>query len=142
MGRLARLAGLASRLSRCAVVLVVAGCAGEVEEGAAAGGSAPDDPPSSPIEVTLEPPVLKALDAFANVLRLTWDATPACEAIEGERRTAESPFEVVFTAPGTDSVFVDAEAIEDTTYTYRLRCKHEDFVSKYSNELSANPADG
>jgi hypothetical protein len=132
MGRLALLVGLAS-------VLGIA-CAGEVEEEITGGPSAA--PSFSPVEVSLKPPVLTQIDSFSNVLRLSWEAPSACDEIEGERRTATTPFEVIFTVPGTDTVFVDGEAIEDKTYTYRLRCRRSFSISDYSNEMTANPADG
>jgi hypothetical protein len=136
MGRLVRFIGLAS------VLVVGMACAGEVEEESTSGGGSPSAPSISPVEVSLKPPVLTQIDSFSNVLRLTWETPSTCDEIEGERRTATSPFEVIFTVPGSDSVFVDGEAIEDKTYTYRLRCRRSFSISAYSNEMTANPADG
>lgn len=136
MGRLVRTLGLAS------VFLALGACAGEVEEGAAAGQAASSGPSGGVVGITLKPPVLVSLDSLANVLKLTWETPSACDEVEGERKTGETPFELVFTVPGSDTVFVDAEAIEDQAYTYRLRCKRSFGVSEYSNELTANPADG
>jgi hypothetical protein len=85
---------------------------------------------------------LKEIEPFSSVLRLTWEAPSPCDTIEGERRTAGAMFEVVFTVPGTDTVYVDGDALEDMTYTYRLLCRLEFATSAYSNEMTANPADG
>jgi hypothetical protein len=132
MGRLVLLVGLASMLGIA--------CAGEVEEEIPGGPSAA--PPIVPVEVSLKPPVLTQVGSFSNVLQLAWETPSTCDEIDGERRTATTPFEVIFTVPGTDTVFVDGEAIEDKTYTYRLRCRRSFSVSDYSNEMTANPADG
>jgi len=139
MGQLARFVGVA------ALVLGVVGglaCAGEVEDGAggtpAEGSSAP---PSTPVEVTIKPPVLKEIGPFASALRLTWETPATCDEIEIERRTSASMFEVVLTVPGSDTVLVDGEAVEDEEYTYRLRCRRSFYFSAYSNELTSNPKD-
>jgi hypothetical protein len=124
-----------------AIGLSVAGCASEVDEGdqggdpsgATTGVGAGGDP-------LIEAPILKEVAPFSSVLRLLWETPVACDEVEGERRTAATSYEAVFTVPGTDTAFVDGEAYLDQTYTYRLRCKRGSSFSAYSNELTANPA--
>jgi hypothetical protein len=85
-------------------------------------------------------PHLAEATPMAGGIHVTWHLpATACDSIEGERKTDADPYAVVFTVPGQVDNKHDAEATEDATYTYRLRCKRGDDYSDYSNELSANP---
>lgn len=115
------------------------GCASEVgDESSAAVETTSAAAGGDPV---VEPPLLKAVAPFSNVLRLFWETPAPCDAVEGERKTATSPFEVVFDVPGTDIVFVDGEAYLDQDYTYRLRCERDGVYSVYSKEVTGNPSE-
>lgn len=90
----------------------------------------------------LIPPILMEVAPFAGMMRVSWQYKSACDEIEGERRTPTTEFVQVFKAPGTDTAAVDAQAYEDITYSYRLRCKRGEAFSEYSNEKTGNPTDG
>lgn len=118
-------------------VLTISGCAEEVEPGpdtynATSGGTSGNLGP-------LEAPTLEDVIPMAKVLRVRWSVASSCDAIDGERRTDAITFIPAFTVRGTDTDYVDEDANEDQTYTYRLRCLRGDKASDYSNMLGANP---
>src|SRR5690606_21637811 len=77
---------------------------------------------------------------MAGGIHVTWHLPSVeCDSIEGERKTDAEPYAVVFSVPGNIDNKHDGDATEDTTYTYRLRCKRGEVYSEYSNELGANP---
>ncbi len=118
-------------------VLTISGCASEIENGpdTLSGGSG-----SNPIDLgPLEAPTLESVIPMAKVLRVRWSVPSTCDSIDGERRTDAVTFVPAFTALGTDTDYVDEDAYEDQTYTYRLRCVRGDAASEYSNLLGANP---
>jgi hypothetical protein len=118
-------------------VLTISGCASEVENGpdSFSGGNG-----SMPIDLgPLEAPTLESVIPMAKVLRVRWSVPFPCDSIDGERRTDAVTFVPAFTALGTDTDYVDEDAHEDQTYSYRLRCVRGDDASEYSNMLGANP---
>jgi hypothetical protein len=76
---------------------------------------------------------------MAKVLRVRWSLSSTCDMVDGERRTDAVTFVPAFTAKGTDTDYVDEDAYEDQTYSYRLRCIRGDDASEYSNTLGGNP---
>lgn len=118
-------------------VLTISGCASEVEEGPdtynTSGGT------SSENLGPLEAPIIEDVIPMAKVLRVRWSVASSCDSIDGERRTDAMTFIPAFTVRGTDTDYVDQDANEDQTYTYRLRCVRGDKASEYSNTLGANP---
>lgn len=118
-------------------VLTISGCASDVENApdTYSGGSGSNTEELGP----LTPPTLDDVIPMSKVLRVRWSVTSTCDAIDGERRTDTMTFVPAFTALGTDTDFVDKDAHEDQTYTYRLRCVRGDAASDYSNVLGANP---
>jgi hypothetical protein len=125
-------------LSLC---LLAGGCAEGVDTvpggGSGEGGGETTGGPSG----SAEAPRLLEAAPFSLVIKITWEIKSPCDAIEGERKTEVDPYEAIFEVPGTDTVYVDAEATDDQAYTYRLRCRRGADVSAYSNEKTANPAE-
>ena len=118
-------------------VLTIFGCASEVDNGpdTYSGGNG-----SKPIDLgPLEAPTLESVIPMAKVLRVRWSVTSTCDTIDGERRTDAVTFVPAFTALGTDTDYVDEDAHEDQTYSYRLTCVRGDEASEYSNVKGANP---
>lgn len=113
------------------------GCASEIERGP--GTLAPGEDPGAIDLGPLEAPVLEEVLPTAKMLRVRWSLSSSCDAIDGERRTDTVTYIPVFTTSGTDTNFVDDEATENQTYTYRVRCVRGDEVSDYSNQLGGNP---
>jgi len=117
-------------------VLTISGCASEIDE-------APDrysQGTGTPQDLgPLEAPVLEDVIPMAKVLRVRWSVDSKCDTIDGERRTDAVTFIPIFTVPGSDTDYVDGDAYEDQTYTYRVRCVRADKASDYSNVLGANP---
>jgi hypothetical protein len=117
-------------------VSTILGCASEVDE-------APDrydQSSGTPRDFgPLEAPVLEDVIPMAKVLRVRWSVDSKCDSIDGERRTDAVTFIPVFSVPGSDTDYVDGDAYEDQTYTYRVRCVRADEASEYSNMLGANP---
>ena len=132
------LRSLASVLAVCAVALGASGC-GDEDEGPRSEGSTTGAASASGGSAGVAPPVLLEVTSFALSLKITWETKSLCDSILGERKTATSDYADAFDVPGTDSVFVDPEATEDQTYTYRLRCKRGESLSAYSNEKTGNP---
>lgn len=128
---------------RAAMILVVglglttAGCASEIEPapGTYTGGDATGSTELGPLEA----PVLESVIPMAKVLRVRWSVSSQCDVIDGERRTDTMTFIPVFSTIGTDTDYVDEEANEDQSYTYRVRCIRGEDASEYSNMLGANP---
>lgn len=118
-------------------VLAIAGCGSEVETEPATyvGGGGSNQVHTGPLEA----PILEAVIPMAKVLRVRWSLPSTCDSIDGERRTDAMTFIPAFTALGTDTDYVDEDANEDQTYTYRLRCIRGDDASEYSNMLGGNP---
>lgn len=86
-------------------------------------------------------PTLTALMPMAGALHVRWiSADPFCEIIEGERKSASTAYEVVFTVPGEADNEHDTTATGNVDYTYRLRCKKGSAYSPYSAEKTGNPA--
>lgn len=104
------------------------------------GASTSSDASGTPAK-TIAAPELKSIAKMAGSLHLTWElpTDTTCDTIEGERKSAAEPYEVVWTVPGTVDNKHDGTATEDTTYSYRLRCKAGTSYSEYSNEMSRNP---
>jgi hypothetical protein len=118
-------------------VLTISGCGSDVENApdTYSGGNG-----SKPVDLgPLEAPTLDAVIPMAKVLRVRWSLTSTCDSIDGERRTDAVTYVPAFTSLGTDTDYVDEDAHEDQTYTYRLRCVRGDALSDYSNVLGANP---
>jgi hypothetical protein len=118
-------------------VLTIGGCGSEVENGpdTYSGGNG-----SKPVDLgPLEAPTLEAIIPMAKVLRVKWSVNSTCDTIEGERRTDAVTYIPAFSTLGTDTDYVDEDAYEDQTYTYRLRCVRGDKASDYSNTLTGNP---
>ena len=117
-------------------VLTISGCGSDVETGpdtyGGSNGSTTDVGP-------LEAPTIENVIPMAKVLRVRWSVASTCELIDGERRTDAATYAPAFTVSGTDTDYVDDEAYENQTYTYRLRCIRGDKASDYSNQLGANP---
>lgn len=127
----------ASLLVMLGFVLTISGCSDDVENGpdTYSGGSS-----ANPVDLgPLTAPTLEAVIPMAKVLRVQWSITGTCSAIDGERRTDAVTYIPAFTALGTDTDYVDKDANEDQTYTYRVRCVRGDKASDYSNTLGANP---
>lgn len=118
-------------------LLALPACGEDVETDAPAGTSGSGASSSGASGLT--PPVLLEVAPFALALRITWEIPTPCDFIEGERRTAEEPYAPAFEVAGTDTIYVDEQAMLDQTYTYRLRCKLGDALSAYSNEKTGNP---
>jgi hypothetical protein len=78
---------------------------------------------------------------MAGSLHVVWDlpSETKCDSIEGERKTETEPYAVAWTVRGSLDNKHDSEATENTTYTYRVRCKVGAAYSDYSNELGKNP---
>jgi hypothetical protein len=116
-------------------VSTILGCGSEVETApdTYGSGTAPED--LGPLDA----PKLEDVIPTAKVLRVRWSVASTCETIDGERRTDAMTFIPVFTVAGTDTDYVDGDAYEDQTYTYRVRCVRGDKASDYSNMLGANP---
>lgn len=117
-------------------VWTISGCGSEVEN--APGTYEGSD--GSPTELgPLEAPKLEDVIPMAKVLRVRWSVASPCDSIDGERRTDAVTFMPAFSVHGTDSDYVDDEAYENQTYSYRVRCMRGDKASEYSNMLGANP---
>lgn len=118
-------------------VSTIVGCGSDVEDAAdrynQGNGTAPEN--LGPLEA----PVLEDVIPMSKVLRVRWSVDSKCDSIGGERRTDAMTFIPVFTVPGSDTDYVDGDAYENQTYTYRVRCVRDDKASEYSNMLSANP---
>jgi hypothetical protein len=97
-------------------------------EGAAAAPSVP------------EAPHLDIVEPMASVLHVEWTEITPCDTIAAERKDdQDTSYVLAFDVTGDETSHMDADAFENTTYTYRLRCKVGSTSSGYSNELSANP---
>jgi hypothetical protein len=86
-------------------------------------------------------PRLERVEKMAGNLHVFW-APPdgaSCGEIEGERKTGDAPYAVIFRVPGSTRDRHDGGARADATYTYRLRCLVGEAASAYSNEMSGNP---
>lgn len=88
-----------------------------------------------------EAPVLDMLEPVHGALHVFWtNATPDCDMVHGERKTATDPYAEVFAVPGNVDNKADMTATDTTaTYTYRLACEKGGVMSAYSNELSGMP---
>jgi hypothetical protein len=86
-------------------------------------------------------PELTDIVKMAGSLHVVWDlpSETKCDSIEGERKTETEPYAVVWTVRGSVDNKHDGDATENTTYTYRVRCKVGAAYSDYSNELGKNP---
>lgn len=124
-----------------AAVAFLLGCGSDVDS-VPGGGVGTGAGSSSGVAAGLTPPILMEVAPFAGMLRVAWQNKSTCDAVVGERRTPTTEFGPVFEVPGTDTATVDADAYENITYSYRLRCKRGEAFSDYSNEKTANPADG
>ncbi|HRI68714.1 MAG TPA: hypothetical protein PK156_31010 [Polyangium sp.] len=117
-------------------VLTISGCGSDVEvapdEYGGSNGASTDVGP-------LEAPVIEEVIPMSKVLRVRWSVASTCDAIEGERRTDAVTYAPIFTVSGTDTDYVDDDAYENQTYTYRVRCIRGDKASEYSNQMGANP---
>lgn len=115
----------------------IAGCGSDVEDAAdrynEGSGTAPEN--LGPLEA----PTLEDVIPMSKVLRVRWSVDSKCDSIDGERRTDAMTFIPVFTVSGSDTDYVDGDAYEDQTYTYRVRCVRDEKASEYSNMLGANP---
>ena len=118
-------------------VLTICGCGSDVENApdTYSGGTSSNSVDLGPLEA----PTLEAVVPMAKVLRVSWTLNSTCDSIDGERRTDAVTFIPAFTTLGTDTDYVDEDAHEDQTYTYRLRCVRGDKASDYSNSLGGNP---
>lgn len=118
-------------------VFTIAGCGSDVEDAAdrytEGSGTAPEN--LGPLEA----PMLEDVIPMSKVLRVRWSVGSKCDSIDGERRTDAMTFIPVFTVSGSDTDYVDGDAYEDQTYTYRVRCVRDEKASEYSNMLGANP---
>ncbi len=127
----------AAKIVTVGLMLGCAGCASELEEAPgtynASGGS--DTTHVGPLEA----PVLEAVIPMSKVLRVRWSLPSSCDTVDGERRTDAVTFVPVFSTIGTDTDYVDEDANEEQSYTYRVRCVRGDQASEYSNMLSGNP---
>ncbi len=63
------------------------------------------------------------------------------DSVEAERKMDTGDFELAFSVPGTVDNKMDAAAVDDMPYTYRVRAKKGSVYSDYSNQLTANPRD-
>lgn len=117
--------------------LTIVGCASEVEDAPDrySGGTGSSSENLGPLEA----PTLEDVIPMSKVLRVRWSVASKCDSIDGERRTDAMTFIPVFTVAGSDTDYVDGDAYEDQTYTYRVRCVRGDDASDYSNMLGANP---
>jgi hypothetical protein len=118
------------------LLLLTGACAdGETDSARVTGGSGGDPTFTGPLEA----PALDAVIPMSKVLRVRWTSPTPCQDIDGERRTDALTFAPAFSVPGTDTDYVDEEANEDQTYSYRVRCMRGDAASDWSNTLSGNP---
>lgn len=100
----------------------------------------PDGGPGSDAATALNVPAITEVTVMHPGLHVFWTPPePECKTIELERKTKTVAYQVVHTVSGEASNKHDGTATEDTTYTYRLRCKNGATYSAYSNEKSSPP---
>ena len=108
----------------------------------ATAGCSSDDSNKDEAMGELEAPMLMDVVPMEGALHVMWmNMQTDGESVEAERKTEATEFALGFSVPGSVDNKMDSAATENTTYTYRLRCKKGDRFSPYSNELSANPFD-
>ena len=122
------------------------GTSGESSSGSPGGSDAGSSSGTSgasgtPAPKTIAAPKITMLMKMTGGLHVMWDLPKdtTCEKIEAERKTATEAYKAVWSTPGDVDNKHDGTATEDTTYTYRLRCKVGTDYSTYSNEMGKNP---
>lgn len=113
------------------------GAGGSVAGSAGGGASGAAGTPGTAAPLA---PTLTELMPMTGALHVMWtNNEPACDTIEGERKSPTEDFKVVFSVPGEADNKHDGTATEPVEYTYRLRCKKGDQVSPYSAEMTGKP---
>jgi hypothetical protein len=104
----------------------------------AAGDPASDPPADAP---AIPAPSMDGIMKMSGALHAVWTlpTSVTCDKVTLERKTSTTDFAVAYTLPGDTDNKHDAQATQDTTYTYRVQCFVGDRASAYSNEKSANP---
>lgn len=97
-----------------------------------------DDVATEPAPLATSPKLTEIMK-MAGGLHVMWELPKRCDGVELERKQPGKDFSVAYELPGTVDNKHDGLATEDTTYTYRARCRVDAGYTAYSNEMSANP---